>query len=219
MYNNVEYGELSCPNCQHKRMNKYEFWSSRLINECTKQWLFYNKIKKKRGWKCWSIFELCGRKTENWYDPCGCCFNPFQMDKETIEKSKAKDICCILIIKLLFLYFLYGFIYIGYVFLFFWFDIVYCICYKEKFYKILMANREEKTFPINDGFWKHFEITGYQDFFWEENFQGLFKCERCHYEKNTFYEFLRKQRNNVVNNNQDTEPQLINITDSNSFQH
>ena len=82
-----------------------------------------------------------------------------------------------------------------------------------------MANREEKTISIKDGLWRHFETTGYQDYFWQDNFQGLFKCKRCRYEKNTFYEFLRKEGNMVVNNNQETEPQLVNITDSNSFQH
>ena len=147
--NNVEFGELFCPNCQNKRMNKYTFWSSRIINEYTKQWLFYNKIERKRGSKCWS-----------------------------------------------------------------------CLCCKEKFYEILMANGEEKTIPIKDGFWKNFDRTGYTDYFWEDNFPNLFKCERCHYVKNTFYEFLVKGGNFALGkNNQDTGPQSVNTIDSHNLPH
>ena len=213
----IEFGDLICPNCQNNKMNKYSFWSSRKINEYTKQWLFYNKIEKKRRWKCWSIFELCGKTTKIWYDPCGLCFNPCAMDKETIGKSKAKELLCLVIIKCLILYFLYGFIYIGYVFLFLWFDIFCFLCYKETLYEILMDNGQDKIIPIKDGLWKNFEITGYNDYFWEDNFPNLFKCERCYYVKNTFNEFAKKGENMVVNNNHDTGTQLVNISDSHTL--
>jgi len=204
--NNVEYGELICPNCEHKGMNKYTFWSSRIINEYTKQWLFYNKIKKRRGWKCWSICELCKKKIDKWYDPCNCCFDP------------CSGGICVVLLKILFLYYLFGFIYIGYVLLFLWFDIFYCFCYKQKFYEVLMSNGKEKIIPIKDGLWKNFETTGYADNFWKDNFPNLFKCERCCCQKSTFYEFLRKGGNMVViNNNQDTEPQIVNTSDYPSF--
>ena len=143
----LEYGELICPNCQRKGMNKYTFWSSRLINEYTKQWIFYNIIKKKREWKCLS-----------------------------------------------------------------------CPCYKEKLYEILMPNGEEKIIPVKDGLWKNFETTGYYDYFWEDNFPNLFKCEKCNYTKNTFFYFLKKDGTMVYGNNtQDTGPQLVNTTDSPVF--
>ena len=131
----LEYGVLICPNCQRQGMNKYSLWSSRLINEYTKQCLFYNKIKKRRGWKCWSIFGLCDKKIKNWYDPGNCCFNPC---------SGGTNIC-VGLLKVIFIYFLFGFIYLGYIFLFLWFDIFYCFFYKEKFYEILMPNGEDKT--------------------------------------------------------------------------
>ena len=203
----IEYGELICPNYQYKGMNKYTFWSSRIINEYTKQWLFYNKIEKRRGWKCWSIFELCSKKINNWYDPWGCCFNP----------CSGNTGLCVGLLKILFIYFLFGFIYLGYIFLFLWFDIFYCFCYKQKFYQILMPNGGDKTIPIKEGLWKNFETAGYTDFFWEDNFPNLFKCKRCCCQKRTFYEFLRKGGNMVVINNQDSEPQIVNTTDSPSF--
>ena len=213
--NNVEYGELMCPNCQNEAMNKYKFWSSRLINEYTKQWLFYNKIKTKRKWKCWSIFEMCDKQTKIWYDPCGVCFNPFKMNKEIKTNEDAKEQLCMVIIKLLFIYFLYGFIYIGYVFLFLWFDIFYFLCYRKKLYEILMENGQEKIIPVKDGLWKNFETTGYADYFWQDNFPNLFKCERCCYAKNTFYNFLKKDGNN----SQVTGSQIVNTTDSSALPH
>ena len=48
MSNNDEYGELFCPNCKRKGMNKYRYWSSKRIYGGTKQWLFYNKNKIKK---------------------------------------------------------------------------------------------------------------------------------------------------------------------------
>ena len=81
-----------------------------------------------------------------------------------------------------------------------------------------MPNGEEKKIPIKDGLWKNFETTGYADYFWEENFPNLFKCERCCYVKNTFYNFLRKDGNMVYGNNtQITQPQLVNTTDSSAL--
>ena len=172
MSNNDEYGELFCPNCKRKGMNKYRYWSSKRLHGGTKQWLFYNKNKIKKGWKCWAIFEICGKTTKNWYDPCGCCFNPFQMNKETIEKSKAKELLGIVIIRVLVIYVLYVIIYIGYIFLFLWFDIFYFLCYKEKYYEILIHDGQVKTIPVKDGLWKHFEKTGYYtSFFWRIIFQ------------------------------------------------
>jgi len=97
----TEFGDLICPNCQNNKMNKYSFWSSRKINEYTKQWLFYNKIEKKRRWKCWWIFELCGKTTKIWYDPCGLCFNPCAMDKETIGKKRLKNYFAWLLLNVL----------------------------------------------------------------------------------------------------------------------
>ena len=147
--NNVEYGELICPNCQQKGMDKYIFWTSRLINEYTKQWLFYNKIKKRRGWKC-----------------------------------------------------------------------LLCPCYKEKLYVILMENGQEKTIPVKDGLWINFEKTGYSDYFWQDNFPNLFKCERCGYAENTFYKFLSKDGNmHYGNNTQVTQPHLVNTSDSPALPH
>jgi len=208
-----EYGDLFCPNCKRQGMNKYTFWSSRLINEYTKQWIFYNKIKKKREWKCWSIIELCGKKIHNWYDPCKCCFNPCKINEETRKKADAEEQLCIVILKFLFIYELFAFIYIGYVFLFLWFDIFYFLCYREKLYVILMPIGEEKIIPVKDGLWKNFETTGYTDYFWEDNFPNLFKCEKCNYAHNTFYKFLRKDGIMVYGNNtQDTGPQLVNTT-------
>ena len=216
MNNKAEYGVLFCPNCRRKGMNKYTYWSSKRLYGGTKQWLFYNKNKIKKGWKCWSIFEICGKTTKNWYDPCDCCFNPLKVDKETVEKSKAKELLGIVIIRALVIYFLYAFIYIGYIFLFLWFDIFYFLCYKEKYYEILMHDGQIKTIPVKDGLWQHFEKTGYYtSSFWENNFPNLFKCEKCCYKKNTFKEFLRNEGNMVVNNNQDTGTHLVNITDSN----
>jgi len=200
-----EYGVLICPNCQHNGMSKYKFWSSRLINEYTKYWIFYNKFKKRRGWKCWSIFELCKKKIHKWYDPGNCCFNPCSGNTQI----------CAGLLKILALYFLFGFIYLGYIFLFLWFDIFYCICYKEKFYEILMPNGEDKNFPIKDGLWKNFEKTGYADYFWQDNFPNLFKCERCCYTQNTFYKFIP----NDGNNTQVSETQLVNTTDSPALPH
>ena len=131
----IEYGELICPNCQWQGMNKYKFWSSRKINEYTKQWLFYNKDEKRREWKCWSILSLCKKEIKNWYDPGGCCRDP------------CSGGICDGIFNILYLYFLFGFIYIGYIFFFLWFDIFYFLCYKETFYVILMADGEEKKNP------------------------------------------------------------------------
>ena len=105
----LEYGVLICPNCQRQGMNKYSLWSSRLINEYTKQWLFYNKIKKRRGWKCWSIFGLCNKKIKNWYDPGNCCFNPC---------SSGTNMCTGLL-KVLFIYFFLGLFILGISFYFF----------------------------------------------------------------------------------------------------
>ena len=104
-----EYGVLICPNCQHNGMSKYKFWSSRLINEYTKYWIFYNKFKKRRGWKCWSIFELCKKKIHKWYDPGNCCFNPC---------SGNTQICAGLLKILLFIFYLVLFI-LGIFFYFF----------------------------------------------------------------------------------------------------
>jgi len=214
----IEYGELMCPNCQHKGMDKYRFWSSRLINKYTKQWLFYNKIPTKRKWKCWSIFEICGKKTKVWYDPCNCCFNPCKVDKEIKTNEEAEVQLCIVILKFLFIYELYALIYIGYVILFLWFDIIYFLCYREKLYVILMENGQEKTIPIKDELWKNFETTGYADYFWQDNFPNLFKCKKCLYKENNFDKFLRKNGIMVVvNNNQDNGPQLVNTTDSPVF--
>ena len=80
-----------------------------------------------------------------------------------------------------------------------------------------MDNGQDKIIPIKDRLWKNFEITGYNDYFWEDNFPNLFKCERCYYVKNTFYEFARKGENMVVNNNHDTGTQLVNISDSHTL--
>ena len=82
-----------------------------------------------------------------------------------------------------------------------------------------MDNGQDKIIPIKDGLWKNFEITGYNDYFWEDNFPNLFKCERCYYKKNTFKEFLRNEGNMVVDNNQDTGTHSVNITDSNALQN
>ena len=209
----IEYGVLICPNCQHKGMDKYKFWSSRLINEYTKQWLFYNKIKTKWEWKCWAIFEICDKQIKIWYDPCNCSFNPFKINKEIKTTDDAKEQLCMAILKFLFLYILFSFIYIGYVFLFLWFDICYFLCYTKKFYEILMKDGQQKTIPIKDGLWKNFETTGYADYFWEENFPNLFKCERCRIAKNTFYNFLKKEGNST----QDTVPQIMNTTVSSAL--
>ena len=78
-----------------------------------------------------------------------------------------------------------------------------------------MADGEEKKIPTKDGLWKNFKTTGYADYFWQDNFPNLFKCERCCYAKNTFYNFLRKEGNNT----QVTEPQLVNTTDSPALPH
>ena len=81
-----------------------------------------------------------------------------------------------------------------------------------------MENGQEKTIPIKDGLWKNFETTGYADYFWQDNFPNLFKCEKCLLKENNFDKFLRKEGNMVVvNNNQDNGPQLVNTTDSPVF--
>ena len=78
-----------------------------------------------------------------------------------------------------------------------------------------MENGQEKIIPVKDGLWKNFETTGYADYFWQDNFPNLFKCERCCYAQNTFYNFLKKDGNS----SQVTGPQIVNTTDSSALPH
>ena len=181
-----EYGTFLCPNCKNTLMGGYAYWASRMLYNGKKQWLFYNRIEEKRGWICWSFFELikCPR-TDKWYDPCGCCFNPCK--RETIKRDDVEedDECCLSYMKCTLLICLYYFLLLGYLIFFLWFDIYYCFCYMEKKYVIIKENGEEKV-PVTKGLWDDENITPdkYTDEYWDTNakkFPSLFKCKKCLY--------------------------------------
>ena len=209
-----ECGELIYPNCGFEKMGKYEFWTYRKYYDKT-QWLFYNKITKKRKWKCWSIFGLCGYNLKCGNSPCDRCF---EINNDNIENPENKNIdcgcdrCCpCSLCTWLLYYFLYAF----YLIFFFWFDIIYYCCIEEKSYQIFTVNGE-KNILIKNGIWKNFGTEDYTKEFYEEFYPNLFYCERCKMNFNTFRDFIRKGGSMVlVNVNQDTGPQLLYNNNSN----
>ena len=135
----MEYGIFKCPKCGYNKMSGYSFWASRMLIKGLKQWLFYNKIKKKCIWKCWSLLSLCDVKTRIWYDPCGCCFNPCSI--------RDKEKCTLYfqaLMKIIFVIILHFFLFLIYLIFFFWFDVFYCLCYRKKYYSILSEKGELK---------------------------------------------------------------------------
>ena len=67
----------------------------------------YFIIQEYYGWKCWTVFNLCGTKNA-WYDPLGCCLGLCGENDINDEHSYMK---CIGVIPGLFITFWFSFFY------------------------------------------------------------------------------------------------------------
>lgn len=190
----MEYGILECPKCRYSKMSGYSFWASRIIFGSKKQWLFYNRIKGKSGWRYCTLCYLSHQRIYKFYDPCGFCFNPCSEN----DKKKCTSILSVIAVMILIII-IYFFLYLFYLIFLFWFDVCYCLCGKEDFYLILSEKGELIT-PVYDGLWKDLDTQNFTEEFWIENFSNLFKCDKCLFKSNTFKTFLISQVRNIFNN-------------------
>ena len=98
-------GQLICPKCQNFGMNKYLYYESKKNEDNKKIYVFY--YTEYYGWKCWTVFNLCGTKNA-WYDPLGCCLGLCGENDINDEHSYMK---CIGVIPGLFITFWFSFFY------------------------------------------------------------------------------------------------------------
>ena len=225
----MNFGILSCPHCHEKKMYNFDHWETRTLENGQKQWLFYNKINKKRGWQCWALLKSCNKRyATKWYDPCNCCFNPCSVDKNRkityryyadghVEKDD--DRCIICCGKWIGLFLLYGVIFEFYFLFFIWYDIYYCFFKKQKGYDVYVAGEDKPIFNTEkEGLWYQMPNEALTEEFYKEYSSNIFKCKKCLYTGQSFTDFIGNEDTVVdVNNTADNTGTNMNNTTSNGL--
>ena len=85
-------GRLICPKCHSPGMSNYLYYESRFGYNGQYNWLFYNREKMKKKWKCWALLDVCGCPARHWYDPWGLCFNPCDHAGKVVTCENDKEL-------------------------------------------------------------------------------------------------------------------------------
>ena len=168
----IETGELICPKCKHKKMNKATNWISRksVINQnIHMQWIFYHSYFGKK-YECFFLIHKCCKG-----DNLNCCRS---------------------ILRCLFIFFLSLFIFFIWP-IFLLCDVIYYFCKKnEIFYCILGEATEVKD--INE-YIKNMGYDNYtKEYYMKEEIKKLFKCSKCSWSSNNFLDFMNQNTNSEV---------------------
>ena len=208
-------GRLICPKCGQNGMGDYKYWESKLTYNNQELYIFYNKKRELKKWKCWALLGYCGCSIYQWWDPWGClvklCRGEEKIDRSRNDdkKESGTEILCYYFLKLCLYIFILEIYFILYFFFCIWFDIYYAFCNKDKIrhvwdgYAVLIIKEKEDM-------WKNQGGYKYTEEYWINNFSRFFKCDSCGYLANSFKEFIGNDALNVTINNNSTS--MMNTT-------
>ena len=215
-------GRLICPNpnCRIKRMGDYTYWESKPTYNNQDLYIFYNKKKESKNWKCWALLGYCGCTIHNWWDPWGIFVKMCKEENlKNLTKSRNDDKeststkVCMCIVILCIVIFIFEIYFILYFFFCIWFDIYYACCNKDKI-RHVCDGYGELIIKEGEDMWRNQEGIKYTEDYWNNNFKRLFKCDSCNYAGQSFKDFIGNDYLNVTVNNDSTT--MANTTQINS---
>ena len=171
-------GKLICPKCQNFGMNKYLYYESTKNEDNQKIYAFY--YTEYYGWKCWTVFNLCGAKN-TWYDPLGC----LGLCGENDINDEHRYMKCIGVIPGLFILFWLSLFYFPF---FFIFDLYFYCCNRKK--RKIYTNGDRLIYlDEEDNIWDKYSCNAYTEEYWNQ-YLNLFVCLKCSYRALTFRDFI-----------------------------
>ena len=210
-------GRLICRYCHHNGMGGYTYWESKLVYNNQEIYIFYNKKKESKKWKCWALLGYCGCSIYNWWDPFGLFVKICNQENTTRSRNDDKESTstqlCICIIKLCIVIFIFEIYFILYFFFCIWFDIYYAFCNKDKI-RHVCDGYGELIIKEGEDMWRNRVGNKYTEEYWVNNFKRLFKCDSCNYAGQTFKDFIGND-DLIVNVNNDSTT-MVNTTQINS---